>query len=269
MHLHFALAAWVACQPPCPPMAGGGGDPRWPAGQDPLPCSQQDPGPPDQRFHHSSHDRHWACPPDVLSISSCLAQSPLRTPSDTPTHPAVAQAERPCSPLHRLAGGRRSPRLLSQGTSSPVGTAHPHRCPVCSSQAAAGSLPSRKSWNMCGVAPLSFHPVVCWPPPAAAPFRLLEDEPAMTRSPIPRPLSAMAGRDHPAPGVLSQDRSCRSAARTSATSKMGRLSMGTESSYSILCSDTCPAPNSSRYFLSSWRPPPTGRRLSSWRPPCA
>jgi hypothetical protein len=72
--------------------------------------------------------------------------------------------------------------------------------------------------------------------------------PAMPRSPIPRPLSAMAGWDHPAPGALSQDRSYRSAAKISVTVKVGHLSMGTESSYSILCSDACPAPNSSRYF---------------------
>jgi hypothetical protein len=47
-----------------------------------------------------------------------------------------------------------------------VGTAHPHRCPACSSQATAGSPPSRKSRNMCGAAPLSFCPAVCWLPPA-------------------------------------------------------------------------------------------------------
>jgi hypothetical protein len=51
--------------------------------------------------------------------------------------------------------------------------------------------------------------------------------PAIPRSLIPRPLSAMAGRDHPAPGALSQDRSCRSAAKTSATGKVDSLSMGT------------------------------------------
>jgi hypothetical protein len=118
------------------------------------------------------HDWHWACPPDVLGVGSCLAQSPPRTLSDIPTHPAVAPVERPCSLLHRLAGKRSSLRPLSPGTSSPVGTAHPHGCPACSSQAAAGSPPSQKSRNMCGAAPLSFHPAVCWPLPAGVPFSL-------------------------------------------------------------------------------------------------
>jgi hypothetical protein len=163
-----ASAAWVACQPPCPPKAGylQGGDPRWPAGRGPLPCIQQAPVPPDRCFRRSPHGRHWAYPPDVLGVDSCLAPSPPRTLSDTPTRPTAVQAEKLCPPLHRLAGDRRSHRLLSMGTSFPVGTAHPRRCPECSSQAAAGSPPSRKSRNMCGAAFLSFRPVVCWPPPA-------------------------------------------------------------------------------------------------------
>jgi hypothetical protein len=163
VHLHYASAARVVYRPPCPPKAGclQSGDPRWLAGQDPLPCSQQAPDPPDRHLHRSPHDWHWACPPYVLGVGSCLAQSPPRTLSGTLTHPAVAQLERPCSPLHRHAGDRRSLRPLSPGTSFPAGTAHPHRYPACSSRAAAGSPPSWKSGNMCGVAPLSFHPAVC------------------------------------------------------------------------------------------------------------
>ncbi len=47
VHLHCASVAWVACQPPCPPRGGclQSGDPRWPAGWDPLPCNQQAPDP--------------------------------------------------------------------------------------------------------------------------------------------------------------------------------------------------------------------------------
>ncbi len=74
--------------------------------------------------------------------------------------------------------------------------------------------------------------------------------PAMPRSPIPRPLSATLGRHHPGIDALFQDRSCRYAAKISVTGKVGRLSMGMESSYSILWSGACPALKSSRYFRS-------------------
>jgi len=57
--------------------------------------------------------------------------------------------------------------------------------------------------------------------------------PAMPRSPIPRPLSATLGWPHlPGTAALSQDRSCLSAAKISVTGRVGRRSMGMESSYS-------------------------------------
>jgi hypothetical protein len=195
-----AAAAWVAC-PPLRPLKGvrlQGGDPRWPVGRDPLPCSQQVPDPPDRNFSRHPHGRRWACPPGVLGADSCLSPSLPRTPSGILIHPAAAQAEKPCSPLHRLAGDRRSHRPLSLGSSFPVGTARPRRCPGCSTQAAAGSPPWQKSRNMCGAAPLNLRPMVCWPQPAGV--LCLPSEgvrvhrcPAMPRSPIPRPLSATLG----------------------------------------------------------------------------
>jgi hypothetical protein len=181
-------------------------------------------------------------------------------PSGTLTRPVAAQAEKLCSPQHRLARDRRSHRPLSLGSSSPVGTARPRRCPRCSSQAAVGSPPSGKSRNTCGAPPLNPHPVVCWLRPAGVLCLPSEDvlvrqcsvQPCRDRRPIPRPLSATLGRHHPGIGALSQDHSCRSAAKISVTGKVGRLSMGMESSYSILWSGARPAPKkSSRYFRSS------------------
>jgi hypothetical protein len=58
--------------------------------------------------------------------------------------------------------------------------------------------------------------------------------PAMPRSPISRLLSDWAGGRQPAPGTSSQDRSGLPVPRRSATRKVGRLSMGTDSSYSGL-----------------------------------
>ena len=76
--------------------------------------------------------------------------------------------------------------------------------------------------------------------------------PAMPRLPIPQPLLATLGWPHlPGIAALSQDRSCLSAAKISVTGKVGRRSMGMESSYSILGSGARPVPKSSRYFYSS------------------
>jgi hypothetical protein len=108
----------------------------------------------------------------ILLVSSVSAPASLRTRFRC--RQIFRHVQRPCSPLHRLTGDRRSLRLPSTDTSSPVGTAHPHRCLACSSQAAAGSPPSRKSRNMCGAAPLSFNAAVCWLLPAGVPFPLSE-----------------------------------------------------------------------------------------------
>jgi hypothetical protein len=89
--------------------------------------------------------------------------------SHTLTRPTAAQAENPYSPLHRLAGDQRSHRLPSLGNSSLVGREHPHRCLECSTQAAAGSPPSRKNRSTCGAAPLNLRPVVCLRRPAEVP----------------------------------------------------------------------------------------------------
>ncbi len=177
--------------------------------------------------------------------------------SCTPTRPTAAQAENPCSPLHRLAGDLRSHRLPSPGSSSLVGREHPHRCLGCSAQAVAGSPPSRKNRSTCGAAPLNLHTEACWHQSAEALCLLSEGawapmfSPAMPRSPIPRPLSATLGWSHlPGTAALSQDHSCLSAAKISVTGRVGRRSTGTESSYSILKSGGRP-PKSPRYFCSS------------------
>jgi hypothetical protein len=257
VHSRCAAAAWVACPPPRPPKGVHlqGGDPRCPVGQGPPPHSQQAPDPPDRNSGRYPHGRYWAYPPGVLGADSCLAPSLPRTPSDTLIRPTAAQAEKLCSPLHRLGGDRRSHRPLSLGSSSPVGTARPHRCPECSARAEStlaeepeyvrGSSPEPPPSGVLAPAGRSALPPL-WRRAGAPMF-----SPAMTRSPIPQPVSATLGRHHPGIGALSQDRSCCSAARISVTGKVGRLSMGVESSYSILWSDARPAPKSSRYFRSS------------------
>ncbi len=169
--LHCAAAAWVACPPLRPPTAVRLQDdiPRWPVGRDLLPCTRQALDPPDRSFGRHPHGRHWACPPGILGAVSCLSPSPPRTLSNTLTRPTAAQAENPCSPLHRLAGDQGSHRLPSLGNSFLVRTEHPHRCLGCSTQAAAGSPPLWKSRSTCGAAPLHLRPVVCWLRPARVP----------------------------------------------------------------------------------------------------
>jgi hypothetical protein len=119
------------------------------------------PAPHDRSYGRCPHGRHWAYPPGSLGVASCLSPSLPRMLSYTPTRPTAAQAENPRSPLHRLAGDLRSHRLPSLGSSSLVRREHPHRCPGCSAQAAAGNPPSRKNRSTCGAAPLNLHLVVC------------------------------------------------------------------------------------------------------------
>jgi hypothetical protein len=102
------------------------------------------------------------CHPGNLDVASCLSQSPPRTLSRTLTRPADAQAETPCSPLHRLVEDLRSHRLPSLGSSFLVGRERPCRCPGRSARAAVGNPPLLKSWSTCGAAPLSPLPAVCW-----------------------------------------------------------------------------------------------------------
>ncbi len=146
--------------------------PRWPVGQDPPPCTRQALDPPGRSSDPRPRGQRWACRPDSLGAVSCLSPSLPRTPSRTLTRPAAAQVEIPCSPLHRLTGDLRSHRLPSLGNSSPVGREHPHRCPGCSAQAAAGSPSLQKSRSTCGAAPLNLHPEVCWRQLAEAPCPL-------------------------------------------------------------------------------------------------
>ena len=148
--------------------------PRRPVGPDPLPCTRHALDPPGRSSDPRPRGQRWACRPDSLGAVSCLSLSPPRTLSRTLTRPAAAQAEIPCSPLHRLVGDLRSHRLPSLGNSSLVGIEHPRRCPGCSVQAAGGSLPSRKSRSTCGAAPLNLHPEVCCRQLAEAPCLLSE-----------------------------------------------------------------------------------------------
>ena len=161
---HCAAAAWLVCPPLRPPkgVRSQADVPHRLVGRDLPPCTRQALDPPDRSFGRHPHDRHWACLPGSLGVVSCLSPSPPRTLSHTLTRPTAAQAENPCSPLHRLAGGLRSHRLLSLGNSSLVGREHPRRCPGCSARAAAGSPSSRKSRSTCAAAPLNLRPVACW-----------------------------------------------------------------------------------------------------------
>jgi hypothetical protein len=156
--LHCAAAARVVRPPQRPPQADV---PHRLVGLNLPPCTRQALDPPDLSFGQPSHGRHWACPPGSLGVVSCLSPSPPLTLSYTLTRPTAAQAENPCSPLHRLAGDLKSHRLPSLGNSFLVRREHPHRCLGCSTQAAAGSPPLRKNRSTCGAAPLNLHPVVC------------------------------------------------------------------------------------------------------------
>jgi hypothetical protein len=163
-HSHCAAAAWMVRPLQRPPRVVRSPTDilRRPVGPDLLPCTRQALDPPGQSSDPCPRGQRWAYRPDSLGVVSCPSLSPPRTLSCTLTRPTAAQAEIPCSPLHRLFEDLRSHRLPSLGNSSLVGIEHPRRCPGCSARASAGSPPLPKSRNMCGVAPLSLHPAVCW-----------------------------------------------------------------------------------------------------------